>query len=421
MAVLTGVIADDFTGATDIASFMVEQGWRVALLPGMPNLADRWDDTADAIVISLKSRSLPADEAIHQARVCCQWLREQAGARQIFFKYCSTFDSTPAGNIGPVSDALRHDTGAAFVVHCPALPQNGRTVVHGHLFVNGALLNESGMEKHPLNPMTDASIPRLLAAQTHSPVSLIGIEVVQSGAAAITEQLAACEKSGAEHIIMDSLTPADLLNIARAVQPLSLLAGGSGLGGALAAIAARPGRPEQILAYPSPRLPVILCGSCSVMTNRQVDNYKSRAAALALDIQRCLEEDEHYIDELSQWTLAHLNDPLAPMLYATLPPEALKAVQQRYGEYRASQAVERTFARLSQKLHHAGVNAFIVAGGETSGTVVEALEVGRLVVGRAIAPGVPWVFSADQPLALALKSGNFGDEDFFFTAQEYAK
>ena len=420
MAVVTGVIADDFTGATDIASFMTEQGWRVALLPGMPEKAQRWDEDVNAIVISLKSRSLPASDAIRQAVDCCQWLQEQVGAKQIFFKYCSTFDSTPQGNIGPVSDALLAATRAPYIVHCPALPQNGRTVVHGHLFVNGVLLNESGMEKHPLNPMTDASIVRLLAAQTPAQIGRIDLKTIQADAAAITASLHQRQTAGDKHIIVDTLTPADLLNIARALQHAPLLAGGSGLGGALAAMAPTADNKPHAGVFPTAPRAVVLSGSCSSMTLRQVNAYKTRAAAMPLDIARCVAGDEHYIDHLTQWAMSHIADPLAPLLYATLAPEELKAVQQRYGEQLASQAVERTFARLALKLRDAGVNTFIVAGGETSGTVVEALHIKRLTVGRAIAPGVPWVFAAGNTVALALKSGNFGSDDFFFNAQEYA-
>lgn len=416
MAVTTGVIADDFTGATDIASFMAEQGWRVALLPGMPDITQCWNEEVDAIVISLKSRALPAEQAVARSLACARWLRQNAGVRQLYFKYCSTFDSTPAGNIGPVSDALMNDIQAPLIVHCPALPQNGRTVVHGHLFVNGVLLNESGMEKHPLNPMTDASVPRLLAAQTASPVGHIALNTIRSGVEAVTYALARYQTEGTRHVIVDTLDGTDLHTLAQALQEYPLLAGGSGLGGALAANAG--GHPvASPHRFPSPARAVVFSGSCSTMSNRQVNRYKALAASCLLDVARCLSDTESYSDELSTWAMAHISDPLAPLLYATQPPEALQRIQQEYGEQAASQAIERTFARLSAKLLAAGVNTFIVAGGETSGTVVEALQVKRLAVGRAIAPGVPWVFSFG--LALALKSGNFGDEDFFFTAQEY--
>lgn len=417
MPIITGVIADDFTGATDIASFMADQGWRVVLLPGIPDEDQCWDEEADAIVISLKSRSLPSHLAIEQSLYCCQWLRNQAGVQQIYFKYCSTFDSTPAGNIGPVSDALMNAMQAPLIVHCPALPQNGRTVVHGHLFVNGVLLNESGMEKHPLNPMTDASVPRLLAAQTPNAVGNIDLNTIRSGVQAVTHSLASLKAEGKRHVIVDALNQTDLHTLAQTLHDYPLLAGGSGLGGALAANAdAQQTSPP--LDFPHPVKAVIFSGSCSVMSNRQVNRYKTAAASHLLDVARCLSDVERYTDELSQWAMSHISDPRAPLIYATQPPDALKRIQLEHGERPASQAIEHTFARLSAKLQAAGVNTFIVAGGETSGTVMEALQVARLSVGKAIAPGVPWVFSAE--LALALKSGNFGDEDFFFTAQEYA-
>lgn len=417
MAVTTGVIADDFTGATDIASFMAQQGWRVALLPGMPDTAQCWNEEVDAIVISLKSRSLPAEQAIAQYRSCARWLKQKAGVRQIYFKYCSTFDSTPTGNIGPVSDALMNDLQTPVIVHCPALPQNGRTVVHGHLFVNGVLLNESGMEKHPLNPMTDASLPRLLSAQTPGSVGCINLRTLRQGVEAVTHTLAQLQAEGTRHVIVDTLDEADLNTLAQALHASPLLAGGSGLGGALAACAG--GRQtQQSDAFPLPAKTVVFSGSCSAMSNRQVTRYKAAAASRVLDVARCLFDAERYTDELCAWAMTHISDPFAPMIYATQPPEVLKRIQQEYGEQSASQAIEHAFSRLSAKLQVAGVNTFIVAGGETSGTVVEALQVKRLSVGKTIAPGVPWVFSSG--LALALKSGNFGDEDFFFTAQEYA-
>lgn len=420
MPVTTGVIADDFTGATDIASFMAEQGWRVALLPGMPDVSQPWHEEVDAIVISLKSRSLPADQAIDLSLRCQKWLHDMAGARQIYFKYCSTFDSTPAGNIGPVSDALMDAMQTPFIVHCPALPQNGRTVIHGHLFVNSVLLNESGMEKHPLNPMTDANLQRLLTAQTPNAVGNIGLSTIHNGVEAVTHALALCQSEGIRHIIVDTFSEADLQTLAQALQHTPLLAGGSGLGGALAATTDMPHGQHPAQSFPHPAKTVVFSGSCSAMSNRQVNAYKAQAASCLLDVARCLTDAERYSDELSRWAMTHIEDTLAPLIYATQPPDALKRIQQEFGEQQASQAIEHTFARLTARLQAAGVNRFIVAGGETSGTVVEALQVTRLTVGHAIAPGVPWVFSAQPALALALKSGNFGDEAFFFTAQESA-
>ncbi len=417
MSVKIGVIADDFTGATDIAGFMSEQGWRVALLPGLPDADRPWTDDADAVVISLKSRSLPAQQATEQALACHRWLKRQTGARQIYVKYCSTFDSTPRGNIGPVCDALMAVSGAPFIAHCPALPQNGRTVVHGHLFVNGVLLNQSGMENHPLNPMKDARIAALLAPQTARRIGGIDLATVQRGEEAVAQALRA--RGDAQHIIMDTLTPADLLIIAAALRDAPLLAGGSGLGSALAALTPSSCTARHAFAFPAQKRAVVLSGSCSSMTNRQVNAYKVRAPWQALTIARCVNDDEDYADTLAEWVMEQGAAGLAPLVYATQPPQELARIQQQYGEQAASEAVERMFARLAARLLARGVNTFIVAGGETSGTVVEALRVKRLIVGKPIVPGVPWVRETERDLALALKSGNFGDEDFFFRAQEY--
>ncbi|WP_312979764.1 3-oxo-tetronate kinase [Atlantibacter sp.] len=419
MALLTGVIADDFTGATDIAGFMAQQGLQVALLPGVPAPDARWQDDADVIVISLKSRSLPADEAIRQTLCCAQWLKEVAGARQIYFKYCSTFDSTPAGNIGPVSDALIEQTQCRAIIHSPALPQNGRTLVHGHLFVNGVLLNQSGMENHPINPMWDARLVELLRPQTHGKAAVINLATVRAGVDAVRERFQALEAEGFRHIVVDALTEQDLAVQASAFGDLPLLAGGSGLGGALAARAAIQAKTAEHFAFPQHKKAVVLSGSCSAMTNRQVNAYKAKAPALALDIENCLSDDAQYIDSLADWVDAHSDSALAPLVYATQPPDQLKATQQRFGERAASAAVEHTFAQLAARLLERGFNTFIVAGGETSGTTVDALKVKRLKVGRPIVPGVPWVQETARQLSLALKSGNFGDEDFFFRAQEY--
>lgn len=415
MTVKMGVIADDFTGATDIAGFMSQQGWRVVLLTGVPQAESQWDDEADAVVISLKSRSLPPDEAVAQALACYRWLTEAAHVEQIYFKYCSTFDSTPRGNIGPVSDALMAHSGVPMIVHCPALPQNGRTVVHGHLFVNGVLLNHSGMENHPLNPMKDARIAALLAPQTAGKTGLVDLATLHQGQQAIADRLHVLRQAGVNHVIVDALTEEDLLILAQALYALPLLAGGSGLGGALAA--QRPGGGDR-QDNPAPDVPartVIFSGSCSLMTNRQVSAWKAHGPAQMIDMARCISGDEDYLDTLVAWALAQ---HATPLIYATSPASDLARIQLQYGEKRASAAVERLFSRLAVRLLNAGFNTFIVAGGETSGTVVEALQVRKLHIGPAIAPGVPWVYDRERQLALALKSGNFGDEDFFFRAQE---
>lgn len=421
MSIQLGVITDDFTGASDIASFMADNGWRVVQFIGEPAPDARCPTDVDAIVISLKSRSIPAAHAVRQSLDACRWLRETARARQVYFKYCSTFDSTPRGNIGQVSDGLMAAMGLRQVVHCPALPQNRRTVVHGHLFVNGVLLNQSGMENHPINPMRDADLPRVLAPQIQGRAASLNLAVIQQGAAAIKRQLAELANQGVNHVIADTLTTGDLAILADALAEQPLLAGGSGLAGALARRLPSVVNTElPAFAFPAPKRAVVLSGSCSVMTNRQVDFYRQHAAHLALDIGQCMAGRTPYLIQVADWVEQRLDDRYAPLVYATLPPAALADIQQRYGEGLASEAVEESFAQLTGLLLDRGVNIFIVAGGETSGTVVKQLGVDQLAIGRSIAPGVPWVRDTRRGLVMALKSGNFGAEDFFMLAQEYA-
>lgn len=428
MSIQLGVIADDFTGATDIASFMSDNGWKVVQFIGVPTSNNLCPPNTDAVVIALKSRSIPAAEAIEQSLACLHWLKKCAQARQIYFKYCSTFDSTPAGNIGQVSDALMSAAGGQQLVHCPALPQNKRTVVHAHLFVNGVLLNQSGMENHPLNPMRDADLRRVLAPQIHGAVGSLSLEAIQQGTLAIHQRLVALSAQGCNHVIADTLTPADLDHLALALAQQPLLAGGSGLGGALAkrfpsifmsGTASTSGATK--FAFPIKRKAVVLSGSCSAMTHRQVSTYRQRAAHLSLDVGRCIEADSGYINGIADWVMAHSSDALAPLVYATQLPDIIREIQQKYGEQQASTAVEAAFAGLANELLARGVNTFIVAGGETSGTVVKQLGVNMLEIGKSIAPGVPWVRDPQRGLMLALKSGNFGNEHFFVAAQEYAE
>lgn len=423
LSIQLGVIADDFTGATDIAGFMAAQGWKVVQLIGVPQPDTPCPAGADAVVIALKSRSLPPEQAVAQSLSSLQWLKETARARQIYFKYCSTFDSTPRGNIGPVSDALLSALGAPGLVHCPALPQNGRTLVHGHLFVNGVLLHQCGMENHPVNPMRDARVANLLATQTSGAIGNIDLTLVQQGPDAIRRRVNELMARGVRHIIADTLTAGDLDRLAQALDAMPLVAGGSGLGGALAKLR-RPaaGVRNAAITFPDVRKGVILSGSCSVMTNRQVNYYQAHAPSRLLDIERCMAADAGYLDEVADWTAQQAaGAAAAPMVYATQPPAALAAIQRRYGEQQASHAVETAFAGLTERLLARGFTLFIVAGGETSGTVVQQLGVRALDIGPSIVPGVPWVRDRDRALCLALKSGNFGEANFFLLAQERAQ
>ncbi|OAT50512.1 3-oxo-tetronate kinase [Providencia heimbachae] len=421
MTVKLGVIADDFTGATDIAGFMVQNGWRVVQLLNEPNDSTPVPQDIDAIVISLKSRSCPVDEAVDTSINACNWLTQKAQCQQIFFKYCSTFDSTEQGNIGPVTDALMKQLDTDLALVCPALPVNGRTVVHGHLFVNGQLLNESGMQHHPVTPMTDANLLRVMEKQSQGKAGLVSLMDVQQGSEIIAKQLADLANQGMSYAVIDALTMNDLLPIAAAVKNMPLLTGGSGLGAALANIetnspwGASAGRGEKPSAQG--RKSVILSGSCSVMTNKQVQHYQKIAPAKALDVGECL-HNQHYAQSLATWVMEQQITGLAPLLYATQPPELLKQIQEKYGASQSSAAVENVFGQVVELLQAQGYNTFIIAGGETSGKVVQSLGTEQLSIGVPIAPGVPWVQDLASGNWLALKSGNFGQENFFQFAQE---
>ncbi|WLS80537.1 four-carbon acid sugar kinase family protein [Erwinia pyri] len=409
-----GVIADDFTGATDIASFMVNAGWRVVLFNGVP--AQTFEAVnIDAIVIALKSRSIPVKDAVSQSLAASNWLKAQGCERQLF-KYCSTFDSTAQGNIGPVTDALMENLGTRMTLVCPAVPDNGRTIVHGHLFVKGELLNESGMQHHPVTPMTHSSLKKLMEAQSVGLCGNISLDTVKNHPEQIADRIA---ESNAKYMIFDVLDNSDLLTVARATSPFPLVTGAAGLGYAIATI--------DVQQQPLPRSPmkieaegfsVVLSGSCSSMTNQQVDFYQQRASALALNVEKII-HDEGYIQSVVSWVCAHAKEALAPLVYATQPPQIIEIIQKNYGSEFVSEKIECFFSTLAQKLNEAGFNKFIVAGGETSGAVVQGLNINGMVIGDAVAPGVPWTQVLDEKKWVILKSGNFGNSDFFLKAQEH--
>ncbi|MFM7968171.1 3-oxo-tetronate kinase [Aeromonas sp. A-5] len=411
-----GVIADDFTGATDIAGFLVENGLSTLQLSGVPE-HDGDLPRVDAVVISLKSRSCPAGEAVRDSLAALAWFQAR-GCPRIYQKYCSTFDSTAAGNIGPVTDALLAALGQDFTLICPALPVNGRTVYQGNLFVGALPLAESGMRHHPITPMQDSNLLRLMEGQGSGRAGLVPFATIDKGAATIAGAFEQLAEDGVRYAVVDTLTEQHLLDIATAALHLPLVTGGSGLAIGLARqLGSGDLQGAREAGWPRGSRAVVLSGSCSEMTNRQVARYRQHAPALALDVARCL-EDADYPAVLAQWVLAQPLAP-APLVYATTSPGELARIQESHGQQAASDAVEHCFARLAQLLQGAGVDRFIIAGGETSSRITQALGVKAFHIGPQIAPGVPWVRAIDAPLSLALKSGNFGDEDFFDKAQEY--
>lgn len=417
MAVQLGVIADDFTGATDIAGFMVDNGLRTVQLTGLPPSGTRVPEDAEAVVISLKSRSIAADEAVRMSLSALEFL-QRLGTERFYFKYCSTFDSTSEGNIGPVTDALLGRLGQDFTVVCPALPINGRTTYKGYLFVNDVLLHESGMRHHPITPMTDSSLVRLMDGQSEGRTGTVEVSVVEQGPEAVRSALSALREAGFRYAVLDALTDAHLSVLGAATTDLVLTTGGSGLGGGLAeALSRQAGEGIPGWTYKGGRS-VVLSGSASEMTNSQVAAYREEAPAWAVDVDRLLGDLKTYTEEVLRWVLGQPESGPAPLVYATAGPDEVARIQAAHGAERASAAVEEFFARLASALADAGVRRFIVAGGETSGSVTTALGVTGFEVGPQIAPGVPWVRSIDSDIDLALKSGNFGAVDFFTAAQQ---
>ena len=414
MAIL-GVIADDFTGATDIAGVLVKGGMRTLQTIGVPT-AGAIPDDVDAVVVALKTRSIPADDAVAQSLRALEALRA-AGCVRFFFKYCSTFDSTDKGNIGPVGDALLDALKARQAIYCPAFPENGRTIFFGHLFVGDLLLSDTHMRHHPLTPMTDASLVRVLARQTKHKVGLVPLRQVQAGSASLRAALDRLAADGVRHAIVDAVADTDLGIIGEAVGDDPLVTGGSGVAIGLPAAYRRRG----LLAHKSgvDALPkvggasAVLAGSCSAATLGQIAHFKG--AHLALDTDAIC-RGEPVAEKALAWAKGKL-DSGALLLSASDKPEAVKALQAKYGVERSSQAIEKTMAALARGLVDAGVGRLVVAGGETSGAVVSALKVTALRIGPEIDPGVPWTASVGKkPLLLALKSGNFGAPDFFTKA-----
>ena len=418
---LLGCIADDFTGATDLASMLVRNGMSTVQLIGVPGGDDPPPDAA-AIVVALKSRTVPAADAVRESLAALAWL-QAAGCRQFLFKYCSTFDSTEAGNIGPVADALVDALDCGFAIACPAFPTNARTVYQGHLFVGATLLNESGMQDHPLTPMRDANLVRVLSRQTSGGVGLVPFATVEQGAGAVRTALSALKEQGRRYAIVDAVTDAHLLAMGEAVANHALVTGGSGVAMGLPENFRQAGLLQSAKAGALPHMPghaAVLAGSCSRATLFQIGAARDRMPTLELDALATPDADA-LAKQALDWAAAKLSD--TPVLIAaSAPPDKVAALQARLGREAAGALVEDAMSRIARGLIDAGVRRLVVAGGETSGAVVGALGVKRLAIGHEIDPGVPWTLAegAGSPMLLALKSGNFGGRTFFLDAFERA-
>ncbi|MDA8747479.1 four-carbon acid sugar kinase family protein [Litoreibacter sp.] len=410
-----GCIADDFTGATDLAGLLARSGATVNLRIGTPHATP--SKTADFEVIALKCRTSPVAEAIEEVTGALAWLQE-AGAERFFWKYCSTFDSTAQGNIGPVAEALMAKLQTTQTIYCPAFPENGRSIFMGNLFVGEQPLAESPMKDHPLTPMRDSNLMRLLSPQVTRGVGLANRLTVDRGADALRIRLDALRREGVAHVVVDAVSDADLGVIAEACADMPLMTGGSAVAMPLPDIYRAKGLLGAGTSAAQHKVPtggaLVLSGSCSAMTRMQVTAYLEVADGYRLDP---MELAETGTKAARDWLLSKPAD--APkIIYATAAPALVAAAQEKLGIARAGKLVEDALAELAVCARDTGTRRFVVAGGETSGAVTKSLNVDKLSIGAEIAPGVPWTYanSGGYDIALTLKSGNFGSETFFADA-----
>ena len=405
---LLGCIADDFTGASDLANTLARQGMSTVQFVGIPGGAS----DCEAGVVALKTRSIDPAQAVAQSLAALEWLLAQ-GCRQILFKYCSTFDSTPEGNIGPVAEALLEALGARSAVVCPVFPATGRTLFMGHLFVNDRLLSESGMEKHPLNPMTDPDLRRWLRLQTKGEVGFVAHAEVRKGPQGVAAALEAETRAGRRLIVVDAIENRDLFSIGAALAGQKLVTGGSGIALGLpenfrkAGLLGKRGQPYTRLAGPG----VALSGSCSTASQAQLAHYLKDHPGLAVDPAELM-AGRQTPDMAVAWVRDHAGGE--PMVYSTADPKQVAEDQRRFGRQALAERIEGFFRALAAKLVEAGVVRIAVGGGETSGAVVGGLNADSLLIGPEIDPGVPALAAiGGRPVRLALKSGNFGALDFY--------
>ncbi|WP_027998465.1 3-oxo-tetronate kinase [Sinorhizobium arboris] len=420
MTILLGSIADDYTGASDLANTLTKNGLRTVQTVGIPDPALALPD-ADAVVVSLKIRSAPAGEAVAAALDAESWLRGR-GAAHVMYKICSTFDSTDRGNIGPVTEALLSVSGGSIALVTPAFPETGRTVYLGHLFVNGQPLDESPLKDHPLNPMRDANLARVLARQSRGTVGLVDLATVAAGPDAVKARLDGLSGEGVAAAIADAVFEGDLETLGRIALAMPVSTGASGLGLGLARALVRSGRASagagaEPVTRPVGGLAAVVAGSCSAATLKQIAAAESRMPVLRIDTEKLLGGS----DEISA-AVAWAGERIAEgpvVIAASATPETVSRLQARFGREASGHAIETATATISSELVRRGVRRLVVAGGETSGATVDRLGIPAFLIGPEIAPGVPLlrtIGTAGEDMLLALKSGNFGGEDFFATA-----
>ena len=414
MPITLGCIADDFTGATDLANMLVKGGLKTIQLLGTPRESDVVP-SVDAVIIALKTRTIPVEEAIEQSLRALNWLKS-AGAEKFFFKYCSTFDSTDSGNIGPVIDSLMADLETPFTIACPAFPETGRTIFKGHLFVGDKLLSDSPMKDHPLTPMKDSNLVSTLSRQTSQKVGLVQYKDILGGPSEIRKAFDQLQKEDVAIAITDVLNDEHLYFLGEAVKDFKLITGGSGIAlGLPSQFKSRNNHQEETRAHSLPKVlgkELVLSGSCSEMTLAQVDEFSKRYSTLKLNPIELAENNSALANAVDWVIQAKGKEPI--LVYASAPPDAVKQAQKKLGRDLASSTVEKALAKIALSAVQNGFRRIVVAGGETAGAVVSNLGIKGIMIGEQIDPGVPTTVSIGDPsIGLVLKSGNFGSADFF--------
>jgi uncharacterized protein YgbK (DUF1537 family) len=418
---LLGCISDDFTGGTDLANNLVKTGFRTVQAIGIPSsLPDL--DTIDAVVVALKTRTCPVEQAVRESSQAIRWLNS-IGCKQFYFKYCSTFDSTPKGNIGPVIEVLLEELGIGYTVACPAFPDNGRTVYRGHLFVYDQLLSESGMRHHPLTPMTDSNLVRVLRAQTSASVDLIRLDIIRQSETAVADEFQKRKNRPDTTIsITDATANGDLGVLAGAAKNLKLVTGGSGLALGLGKnYGLQPGHAAKRITASGKK--AILAGSCSQMTLKQISKAREVFPTFQVEPANLATAFDDTLERVGNWAKQHLSVSETVLIYTSASPDEIASNQKVLGAQRAGELCENFLAEVAQQIVDHGVSQLIVAGGETSGAVVSKLNLRVLHIGPEIDPGVPWTLASGdhRKIALALKSGNFGSEQFFVNAWRHVE
>ena len=415
-----GIIGDDFTGSSDIANNLKKSGMQVSMYAGVPNLLpeETKKEQTDAAVIALKTRTAPIEDAIRESLEALSWLKD-CGCEQFIFKYCSTFDSTKEGNIGPVTDAIMEKLNTDFTIACPSFPDAGRTVYFGHMFVNGKPLNESGMENHPLTPMTDHNLVRWLGHQTKNNVGLVDSQTISEGENSVKDKIENLKKNGYKYAIIDTIKNDDFDIICNAVKNLPLLTGGSGIALGLPKIY----KDRGLLSASNFQIPennsnaIILSGSCSITTINQINIYKENNPSFYISPDEVI-NNEDLIEKVLSWIKD--NETQSPLVYSSSDIKSVSEKQKQYGQELLANKIEKFFELLSKRLVKDNFGTFISAGGETSGAVIKGLGIQELKIGKEISHGIPALWSPEssgnKPVFVTLKSGNFGQDNFFARA-----